>query len=611
MSNPTVLGRLSTLTPTVSPQLSARLREGSGRGWFATLRSYVRLMNAGRFFFPLLWLLGNMRHCPVYIFPLLIAHLFDLLVNDPARVKDEIGLVMAVTCGLCLMNMTVAITQSIVQSRQRRSMTALLRTGLMRRLYRLNLTFHDNTQAGVLQNKFTSDLGHLENLQNYVIEMLLVQGTTIAVCLLIVLIRTPHLAPILMLTVIANLLIGRLLWRLVGSSHEEFRLAESGFLSALNESLSGARLARAHASENFTLSRLGSAAHNVAERGVKLDVIYGLFGCTSWAVGSVLQMLVIGIGAWFCIRGTAQLGDLYVFFQYYVLIAASIAGIVNGMPLVAAAGNAIQSLSDLFKDEQVERNTGQLRLELKGHVELRDVSFAYAGNSRHSLKKVNLSVPPGTSLALVGPSGSGKSTVASLLLGFYEPQEGAVALDGHDLRSLDLQGVRSQMSFVSQDVVLFQDTILSNIAWGDAKPNLQRAKEAARQANAEEFILRLSHGYDTILAERGGGLSGGQRQRLSIARALYRNPQILILDEATSALDPESERLVQAALDRLTRGRTTVIIAHRLSTIRNADKIAVMQDGAVVESGTYAELLAAGGAFSNLASETAATSAAM
>ncbi len=217
------------------------------------------------------------------------------------------------------------------------------------------------------------------------------------------------------------------------------------------------------------------------------------------------------------------------------------------------------------------------------------------------MREVDLDIPQGTSLALVGPSGSGKSTIASLVLGLYEPQHGAVLIDGHDLRAVDRRSIRRHVGVVSQDVVLFRDTIAGNIAWGDPKPDAARVREAARRANAEPFITAMANGYDTVLGDRGLGLSGGQRQRLAIARALYRDPKLLILDEATSALDPESERLVQLALDELMKGRTTLIIAHRLSTVRGANRIVVLEEGQVSETGTFAELMERRRAFFKLA----------
>jgi ATP-binding cassette subfamily B protein len=383
---------------------------------------------------------------------------------------------------------------------------------------------------------------------------------------------------------------------------EAFRVAESGFVASLSEALHGVRVTRAHAVEDYAEKRLESAARKVATSGVRVDVTHAFFGSTGWAVGSLLNMAVIGVGAWLCVRDQISYGALFIFWSYYGIISGAVSGIVYGMPTVAGASDALQSLSELYDSESEERNDGKPALPaVKGEVRLDNVHFRYAGSQRHSLVGVDLHIPVGTSLALVGPSGSGKSTIASMILGFYDPEQGSIAIDGNDLKAIDRRTVRRHVGVVSQDVVLFHDSVAGNIAWGDANPDPKRIEEAAVRANADAFIRDLPGGYQTVLGDRGMGLSGGQRQRLAIARALYRDPKLLILDEATSALDPESERLVQQALEVLMQGRSTLIIAHRLSTVRNAHRIAVLDEGRVVETGTYDELMARQGAFYRLA----------
>jgi len=219
------------------------------------------------------------------------------------------------------------------------------------------------------------------------------------------------------------------------------------------------------------------------------------------------------------------------------------------------------------------------------------VDFSYDGNT-DVLRDINLEIAPGATVALVGQSGSGKSTLADLIPRFYDPTRGRILIDGTDIRHLRVHDLRSLMGNVNQEAILFNDTIFNNIAFGVAEATLDEVRAAARIANADDFIMATDDGYDTVVGDRGCRLSGGQRQRLSIARAILKNPSVLILDEATSALDSESEALVQQALDRLMKGRTTLVIAHRLSTVRNADLICVLHEGRIVEAGTHAELLA-------------------
>ena len=261
---------------------------------------------------------------------------------------------------------------------------------------------------------------------------------------------------------------------------------------------------------------------------------------------------------------------------------------------------AADSIFELI-DAEPERTTGRtLPGRARGRIEFADVSFSYPGRDELALADINLTIEPGETVAFVGMSGGGKSTLASLVPAFYAPTRGEVRLDGEPLQDIALSSLRAQIAMVSQNVVLFDDTVAANIAYGDSRPDRARIQAAAAAAHLDQVIAALPDGFDTVIGDNGSKLSGGQRQRLAIARAIYKDAPILILDEATSALDTESERAVQAALDTLMRGRTTLVIAHRLSTIEHADRIVVLVGGRVVESGTHMQLLERNGAYANL-----------
>lgn len=608
--------QLRRFAPTVhSARIRAATKTASG-AQPSILKSYWQLQPGKWWEWLAIWLLQNMRHAPVYIFPLLTGILIDRI--DPAHPDKAMGAlpwVLAATFGLCVMNVITTTSGRMMLSRINRTLTAGLRRALVRRLNRLDFAFHDRARAGELQNKFVLDMARLEGMQSFLSENILMYGTTILVMLVIIAGKNPLLLIVIAAAVPINLILARLLWRPVKRTTEAFRLAESGFLSQLNETLLGLRLSRAHATEDWSEDRVGRAAGTVARRGMQYDFMINLFGSSSWAVSSLLQMIVVGLGVWIAVRTQQDihflgmtltierisLGDLTVLLAYYGLTAGSIGSILNSMPAMAAAGDAIRSLSELYRHEGEADAGKRAVIPIRGEVELQRVQFRYASADSHSLDGVDLRIPAGTSLALVGASGSGKSTIASMVLGFYTPGQGKVLIDGHDLTTIDRRVLRRQVGVVSQDVVLFRDSILNNIAWGDSTPNRDKAHKAAEQANALEFIERLPGAFDHLLKDRGGGLSGGQRQRLAIARALYRDPRLLILDEATSALDPESERLVQAALETLMHDRTTLIIAHRLSTVRHANCIAVLERGKVIESGNFDTLIAKEGAFCRLA----------
>jgi len=383
------------------------------------------------------------------------------------------------------------------------------------------------------------------------------------------------------------------------------------------------RISRAHATEGFVEQRLQDGAREVARKGLKIDFLMNLFGSSSWAVSTALNTAVVMLGVWLIIIEPITItalggsfiiepitiGQFTVLLSYYGIITGATTAIINQVPAVTGAVDAIRSLAGLYHDEDEAPNGVRQLPALRGAIKLTGVCFSYPGNERPILDGLDLDIRAGSTVALVGPSGGGKSTIANLILGFYRPHAGSITVDDIDLGEIDLRALRKQVGVVSQDVVLFNDSILANIAWGDTHPDRARATEAARLANALEFITKLPGGIDHELGDRGAGLSGGQRQRLAIARALYRDPRILVLDEATSALDPTSERLVQQALEQARHGRTTLIIAHRLTTVRNANQVAVIEDGVVKEHGTHEELMRAGGTYERLVQSTAASAA--
>jgi ATP-binding cassette subfamily B protein len=570
------------------------------------IAAYLSLVHHKHRLIPAVWILGLTQFAPVWIFPILTAYAVDLLKVDATRMTAVAALkwILPAVCALVLINILVALWRNYLLSVQRRSLTAGLRRALMRQLYRLTFAFHDKARAGELQNKFLYDLGRIEHMQGYLAEHILMQGTSIVAMLVVicVYVQDPVLLAIIISVAPINALLVTALWKKMRMRSEESRKAENNFVAFLHEAIHGLRLTRAHAIEDRIGNRLGAIAGNVADVGVKADAVNALFGSLSWALSQTLNMAVFGVGVWRCARGSISIGDLLLFMSYYGMTYSSIAAIVGGFPIIIGAKDAINSLSELYHADQEERNDGKPALpSVRGDVLLKDVTFAYAGSENHSLCNLSLEIPAGQSLALVGHSGSGKSTVASMILGLYQPKSGTVLIDGHDLSAIDRRSVRRFVGVVSQEMVLFQDTVLGNIAWGDDKPDEARARAAAVAANAADFITKLPQGYHTLLGDKGIGLSGGQRQRVAIARAIYRDPKLLILDEATSALDPESERQVQAALEVLMKGRTTIIIAHRLSTVRCADRIAVLEGGQLAELGKFDELMEKKEAFYRMA----------
>ncbi|WP_082522151.1 ABC transporter ATP-binding protein [Ramlibacter sp. Leaf400] len=313
------------------------------------------------------------------------------------------------------------------------------------------------------------------------------------------------------------------------------------------------------------------------------------------------RLSVAAIGVWLVLQGHGTVGTLVAALQYVSSLFGPIQSLTNVYATVRRGRVSMEGVCEILEAPDPLADVPDARdlVVARGAVTFDRVSFDY-GDGRPVLRDITLSIAPGETVALVGPSGCGKSTLVSLLERLHAPTQGRILVDGVDVRECTLRSLRTQVGTVMQDVHLFHDTMLANITYGSPGATREQAEAAARAANAHEFIERLPHGYDTLVGERGAGLSGGQKQRIAIARALLKDPPILVLDEATSALDNESEALVQAALQRLTRGRTTLVVAHRLSTVIDADRIVVMRAGQVEAVGTHAQLLAQGGYYARL-----------
>jgi subfamily B ATP-binding cassette protein MsbA len=372
--------------------------------------------------------------------------------------------------------------------------------------------------------------------------------------------------------------------------------------SVLQETISGIRLVKASGAEAYEEARFAEGSNKYAQSSLKLTRLALLAPPITEIIGTLIAVLILWIGAWQVLSTGSMTGATLLAFLTLVLRLLQPLKQLSQMRTTAQASLAsAERLFEIldspaeFQRDRGTRDTAQFERDLR----FEGVSFSYG--EAPVLKDIDLTARKGEVVALVGPSGSGKSTLVDLIPRFYEPAQGRIVLDGVDTREIKLPALRALTGIVSQETVLFHDTVRNNIAYGAAGEYTQAQIEgAARAANAHDFIMELPQGYDTLLGERGTRLSGGQRQRLAIARALLTDPPILILDEATSALDTESERLVQEAIDRLLRGRTVFVIAHRLSTIANADQILLLDRGEIVEQGSHAELLARRGAYYRL-----------
>lgn len=470
-----------------------------------------------------------------------------------------------------------------------------LRRDTYAHLLKLPMTFFSQQRVGELNSRISADVALLQDTFTTVLAEFLRQFVVITVCIA----ALTYLSSELMFTMLATLPVvmlvavffGRFIRKL--SKQVQDRIAESNVI--VDETLQGIQSVKAFSNEGFETRRYGESV--LAARRLALLALRWRGAFVSFIIFGMFSVIVFVVyrAALLKDAGAMTMGEITSFVAFSIMIGASIAGIPEQVTSLLKAVGATERLMDLQEEpaEPIHLGPKAAPLHLRGKIEFRNVDFHYASRpDMPVLQGVSFRAEPGQRVALVGPSGAGKSTIASLVLRFYDPIGGNVLIDGRDAGEYELTPLRDRMAIVPQEVLLFGGSIRENIAYGRPGAAQQAIEEAARKANAHDFIQQFPEGYNTVVGERGVQLSGGQRQRIAIARAVLKDPAILILDEATSALDSESERLVQEALDELMKGRTSIVIAHRLSTIRNADRILVLDKGTVVESGTHDELLA-------------------
>ncbi len=471
-----------------------------------------------------------------------------------------------------------------------------MRKDIYRRLITMPMDFFAQRRVGELSSRITADISQIQDAVTTVLAEILRGLLTLIIGVGLILYISPKMT-LLMLSVIPFIIVIALIFskriRKLAKDGQD-QLADSG--TVVQETLQGISNVKAFANEWYEVKRYNTSISNLVSLAIKNGRMRGFF--VSFLLFSVFGaiVLVVWYGAGLMQHGLLSFGQLTAFVVYTAFVGGTMAGFADLYAQLQKTLGATQRVRELLKEpvEDVSIEAMQLLPEnkLHGQVSLQHIGFSYPSRPEiQVVKDVSLEVKPGQQVAIVGPSGAGKSTLAALLLRFYEPTKGQVLFDGKDATTIPLTQLRKQMALVPQDILLFGGTIFENIAYG--KPDATRAEveEAARQANAYDFIKSFPEGFDTVVGERGIKLSGGQRQRVAIARAILKDPVILLLDEATSSLDSESEALVQEALNNLMRNRTSFVIAHRLSTIRNADLIVVLEDGRVKESGTHQQLV--------------------
>ena len=552
------------------------------------LFKYVK-PNAGIFAIGLIFLF--LSSLASMVFPYFTGQLVDAAKSD---VVGDINKIALILLGVFFLNAVFSFFRIYLFAIVTQKTLAALRQDTYNHLIKLKMAFYSERRVGELTSRISSDISLLQETLTTTIAEFLRQILVIIIGIGLLTFISGKLT-LLMLALVPVVIVIAIIFgkKIKGLSKEaQDKIADSNVI--VEETLQGIATVKAFVNEAFEYLRYKKKTDDVIAISLKAAIWRGAFA--SFIIfclfGSIVA--VIWYGVILVQEDALSVGDLFTFILYSVFVGASLGGIADLYSQLQKAIGATENLMEILDEEQESSQDAQKNnIEVQsGAIEFDNISFSYPNRSDVSvLNNLSFSIESGQQVALVGPSGAGKTTITALLLKFYEATSGNIKVDGKNIDDYKLEKLRSSMSIVPQDVVLFGGTIYENILYGDPNASKEEVRAAAKKANALEFVEEFPEQFETLVGERGVQLSGGQRQRIAIARAILKNPKILILDEATSALDSKSENLVQEALDALMKGRTSLVIAHRLSTIKKADKIVVLKDGSLAESGTHDELI--------------------
>ena len=554
---------------------------------------YHNLILAGIFFF--------IKHSPVLVFPIVTANIINLIIENKPGSLHSIIINAIVITALLILNLPMADLQMHFRSVAQRSVEAGLRKSLVYKIQQLSIPYQKDIETGRMQSKMIRDVEAVETLSDQVFNNMMSIITVSVAAFAVTAVKSLTVLVFFLLMGPVGAVVVYSFRKQIFRRNRTFRKEMESASGKVAEMVELVPVTRAHALEDEESRVMGEQIEKIAESGYQLDMVQTNFGAVSWICFQLFQVICLIFTARMALKGLIPAGDVVMYQSFFTQIVGQMNQLLNLIPILTKGLESVTSIGEILTADDIEEDNGKKILDsMNGEYDFKNVTYCYPDNSDPAVINLNLHVKAGETVAFVGESGAGKSTILNLLVGFGQPSEGEIYIDGQPLSEVSLRSYRKFLAVVPQNTILFSGSVRENILYGTTGVTEEKFEDVLKKSGLESVIKNLPNGADTMVGEHGDKLSGGQKQRISIARALIRDPKVLILDEATSALDAVSEKEVSETLDSLGNSCTTFIVAHRLSTVRRADRIIVMKEGKMIETGTFDELLKRNGAFQEM-----------
>ncbi len=540
------------------------------------------------------------KHSPVWIMPIVLSNIINIISRTDGIKTNELITNIVLLTILIITNVPSTLIHTHFLSLAIRDVESSVRMKLVKKLQILSIPYHKHLSGGKLQSKVLRDVELIINLSNVIYITVIPIVLNIIVAFSVTISKNAYVALFFLAAIPVMLfLIGRFNNN-IQNSNKVLRENIEEMSTVVSQMVDMVPITRAHALENVEIKKVDNEIYKIRKSGYKVDMLNALFGASGWATFQLMQITCLVFTSFLAIKGYIKVGDIVLYQTYFSSILGDLTNAINIYPQIVKGFDSINSISEILHSDEIEENAGKLFMDkVDGDFEFQNVTFRYDDGKEDVISNFNLHIKKGESVAFVGESGGGKSTLIQMIVGFLHPTHGKLLIDGNDMTEINLQSYRKHIAMVPQNTVLFSGTIKENITYG-IEVSDEKLEEIIDAACLTEVIEKLPDGINTNVGEHGDMLSGGQKQRISIARALIRDPKVIIFDEATSALDNKSEVHVQKAMKNLIKNRTTFMVAHRLSTIKDADNIVLINGGKIVEQGSYKELIEKKGEFYKL-----------